>query len=86
MAREVAKTLDQVEQGFLKTTNEDVPVAEATDKRTDPKELLFERDEYGLYVVRYTAGGELPDTLKGRYTSLPMVTQAIENYKTTQRS
>ena len=74
MIRQQVKTIDQVEQ----TNTED---KEATDKRTEDKVLRPEYvEELGLYRVVYTSGGEVPDVLKGHYTSLRIVNAAIANH------
>lgn len=35
-----------------------------------PKKLILERDQFGLYYVRYDGGGQLPETLKGMFNSI----------------
>lgn len=77
MAREVAKTLDQVENQFLSSKQ---------DKRTEEKTLVVDRDDYGLYFIKWTAGGELPQSLSGRYTVVQRALDDIANYKATQLS
>lgn len=71
MKRAPAKTLAQIEAGL-----DDAPV----DKREAPKELVVERLPDGMYSVKWTAGGELPDVLKGRWTNLARASIAIDNF------
>ena len=79
MSRQRSKSIDQVEQEFLfKET--DAKSGKAEDKRTAPKEFQIVRDGTGLCVIKYTAGGEVPDALKGRYTNLYRAQDAIDNY------
>lgn len=77
MARDVAKTLDQVEKQFLSSDTKQ-------DKRTEEKTLVVDRDDFGLYFIKWTAGGELPLSLSGRYTALQRALDDIANYKATQ--
>lgn len=73
MAREVSKTLEQVEAELNST-----PVEEAKkDKRT----LLIERDAYGMYSVRQSTGGKIPDLLKGKFTSISQLNTLIHLYE-----
>ena len=74
MARQAAKSLDQVERELEEAS-------QSNEKRDEPKELTFSREASGLYRIRYTAGGEVPDVLKGLYTNVRRVHDAIENYK-----
>ena len=71
MARQAAKTLDQVEQSL----------EPQTDKRKETKEFVVKRSADGLYTISYTAGGEVPDELKGRWTGMQRAEAAIANYK-----
>lgn len=88
MARELAKTVEQVEQDtvFKSIPESQLDVEQkSVDKRSEPKELVVEQDgEFGLYVIRFTAGGELPDSLKGKWTNIHIAQAAIENYKAMQ--
>lgn len=53
--------------------------APAKDKRTDEKVLEpYFVEGTGLYAVRYSNGGEVPDVLKGRYTNIRRAEEAIE--------
>lgn len=45
------------------------------------KELKFRMLPEGLYIVFYEGGGELPQRLSGRYTSVFAAQAAIDNYK-----
>ena len=47
------------------------------DKRDAPKTLEAVREEEGLYIIRYTAGGEVPDSCKGKFTNLRFADAAI---------
>lgn len=44
------------------------------------KELKWRRLPNGLYSLFYEGGGELPDVLKGNYTSVFACTKAIDEY------
>ena len=68
--RKPAQTLFQIEAA-----------EEAVDKRTQPKEFRTERDSYGLYVVKLSAGGEVPALLSGKFTSASRAETAINEYK-----
>ena len=68
--RKVAKTVDQLE----------AEQEQEKDKRDEPKVLRPVREAIGLYSVEYSSGGEVPDALKGRWTSMAKVEAAIENY------
>ena len=50
------------------------------DKRTEEKEFYTERTGNGLYIVKLTAGGEVPGVLKGAYTSGNRALVAISAY------
>lgn len=76
--RQPAKTIDQVEKEIEQE-------GKGVDKRTLPKELVVERVPNGLYCVVYTSGGEVPDALKGRWTSIARAQTAIDNYKATPK-
>ncbi len=41
------------------------------------KNLILERLPNGLYFVRFEAGGQLPDELKGKFTSIAKLTALI---------
>lgn len=71
MVRQATKSLDQVEQTL------DV---KQEDKRKETKELEIRRAPDGLYYVAFTAGGEVPDMLKGKWTGFARAQAAIENY------
>jgi hypothetical protein len=73
MKREPAKTLKQIE--------DELNAGTATDKRTEEKQLVVERQPDGMYIVKWTAGGELPDILKGKWTNLARATTAITNFQ-----
>lgn len=80
MARIPAKSIEQVE-GELVTFADEAP---KVDKREQPKEFKVVRSPSGLYHITYTAGGEIPDPLKGMYTAGRIAEEAIKNYKNTQ--
>jgi hypothetical protein len=83
MTREVVKTLDQVEAEFL---SEKQPQT-SDNKRDAPKTLVVERiPGGGLLRVVYTAGGEVPDELKGQFTQKRIAEAAISNYLTKQEA
>lgn len=72
MPRQESKTLSDVEAEL------DV---KPEDKRTAKKEFEIERLPEGLYSIRFSAGGEVPDVLKGRFTSSIRAEAMIANYK-----
>lgn len=45
------------------------------------KELKYRMLPEGLYQLFWSSGGELPDTLKGSYTSVHAVQRAISDYQ-----
>lgn len=73
MPKQPVKTIDQVEQEVEQEQKEDV--------RKKPKELVTERGPDGLYLITFTHGGEVPDVLKGKFTSVHKAQATIENYK-----
>lgn len=74
MARQPAKTISQIETAEAKE-----------DKRKETKEFVVRHvPERGLYEVAYTAGGEVPDQLKGMWTNQSRAQAAIANYITTR--
>lgn len=73
MPKHPAKTLAQIEKELEKP--------QAENKRTAPKELVVSRHDNGLYVIGYTAGGEVPNELKGFYTNINKAINAVDNYK-----
>jgi hypothetical protein len=50
------------------------------DKRVEGKSFIAKREDNGLYSIRLTAGGEVPDVLKGYFTSGVKASQAAEAY------
>jgi len=56
-----------------------------TAKRDAPKELKLVREEEGLYAFAYTAGGEVPDALKGKYTHQRYAEAARASYEAAGR-
>ncbi len=84
MSRKPSKTIDQVEDETFIFKETDAN-AKPEDKRKAPKEFEVVRESTGLYAVRYSAGGEVPDTLKGRWTNVNKAQVAIENFLTTKR-
>jgi hypothetical protein len=75
MTRKPAKTADDF------TFSERDANDQKENKRSADKEFFVERDKsHGLYVIRYTAGGEVPDTLKGRWTNLHRAEAAIDSH------
>ena len=70
MIRKQAKTVEQVENAGQPQEG----------KRDAPKEFVIERNpSSGLYAIKYTAGGEVPDMLKGSWTNLHRAQAAIDN-------
>ncbi|CAB4170028.1 hypothetical protein UFOVP1528_47 [uncultured Caudovirales phage] len=70
MARPQVKTEAQMDEAL------DTPV----NKRTEEKKLEIGRDAFGLYLVRFNAGGEIPDSLKTLFTSANKAEEAINQY------
>lgn len=86
--RKPAKTISDVEKDETFIFGErDAKKAEpeVEDKRSAPKEFVVERDPTGLYRVKYTAGGEVPVLLKGRFTSINKAQEAINNHNATKQ-
>lgn len=75
MTRQAVKTIEQIEEELE-------PVK---DKRKELKDFEVFRVPEGLYVIKFNAGGEVPDVLKGRWTSMVKAEAAIENYKEIRR-
>lgn len=78
MIRKPTRTIFEVE-----TAGEQKPVV---DKRTEMKEFVCTRQPNGLYSVKFTAGGEVPDSLKGLFTSGSRAEQAAQAYLLTHRA
>lgn len=74
MPKVPAKTLEQVDAALDQADQPE-------DKRTAKKEFVVHRSDNGLYYISYTAGGEVPDELKGLWTNINKATNAIDNYK-----
>lgn len=74
MPKVPAKTLEQIDAEIN-------PQETPEDKRTAKKEFVVQRNDNGLYSIAYTAGGEVPDELKGLWTNINKATNAIDNYK-----
>lgn len=68
MSRKQAKTINQIES-----------TPEVQDKRKEPKEFEIEREPTGLYRIKYSAGGEVPNSLKGMFTTVGRAQTAINN-------
>lgn len=85
MSRAKNKSIDQIEaeETFtFRTRDAKEPESEDApkqDKRTEPKEFLLARDQTGLYYIKLSAGGEVPDVLKGRFTNIVRAQAAIDN-------
>jgi hypothetical protein len=70
MSRKPAKTISQIEGFEIKE-----------DKRKEEKVFQVRHvPERGLYQVAFTAGGEVPDALKGMWTNAHKAQAAITNY------
>lgn len=69
--REVGKTIYQVEH---EEKVKDVLISQPT------AHLLVTRNPDGLYSLSYSHGKEVPDSLKGRYTSAVRAEAAIVQY------
>lgn len=82
MTRKASKSIDQIEKDdsfIFRERNADQP-----DRRKESKEFVIVRDHTGLCFIKYTAGGEVPAVLKGRWTSMQRAQEAIQNYVTTR--
>jgi hypothetical protein len=77
MAREIVKSIEDVEKELAEKENQ-------VDKRTEEKEFVINREDEGLYSIGYTAGGEVPDVLKGKWTNIRIAEAAIKDYKRIQ--
>lgn len=77
--RKPVKTLEQIEQ------EQSVIKEEIADRRTLEKKLEYKRGADGLYVIGYSSGGEVPDTLKGKFTSVRHVTEIIQQHEQRQQ-
>ncbi len=73
MPRQISKTFEQIEaeQALAEQTA-------TSGKRDDPKKLVVVRQPIGLYAIAFTAGGEVPDALKGTFTSTVRAQTAID--------
>jgi len=69
MARPVAKTVTDFEQAEKS--------GESTEGKKNQRELIVEMDSVGLYTVRQSGGGKIPDSLQGRFTSISKVNDLI---------
>lgn len=78
MIRKPVLSLDQVEAAMK--------AAPEKAKRDAPKEFLIEMGETGLYHIKLSAGGEVPDSLKGSFTGISRARAAIDNHKATQEA
>lgn len=76
MIRKPAKTEAQIDAELVEK-----PQA----KRDAPKDFVLEMGHDGLYRIKYSAGGEVPDELKGAYTGISRAQAAIDNHKAMQR-
>lgn len=72
MPRPESKTLSEVEQDLEVKTE---------DKRSAKKDYEVTLLPEGLFHIRFSAGGEVPDILKGRWTSIARAQTAIDSYK-----
>ena len=70
MARERARSLAEVEGREVAYTP---PVP-------DQKRLLIETNNHGHVYARWEGGGELPDALKGTYTSRVRLQSLVDSY------
>lgn len=81
MTRRPSLSIDQVEK--LEKSNtlfvEDEADQPKVDKRKEPKEFEI-KHVGGLYTIKLTAGGELPDILKGMWTTSTKAADAIASY------
>ena len=85
MSREISKSVEQVE-AELNTFAVEAKSAEVkVDKRKEEKELRIERlPGGGLLRIAYSAGGEVPDELKGRFTQARYAEAALAAYREKQ--
>lgn len=79
-SRKDVKTFQEVVEQFEPTS------IAPPGKRDAPKELKLVREEEGLYVFAYTAGGEVPDALKGKYTHQRYAEAARLSYEAAGRA
>jgi hypothetical protein len=71
--RKPSKTLAQIEEQIEEYGSK-------VDARKQEKELEVIRVPSGLYAIRFTAGGELPDSLKSHFTSKNVAELHIKKY------
>ncbi len=72
MARQAAKSVSDFEQ---------VDKLDEKEDKKPQKELVVEMDSVGLYTVRQSGGGKIPDSLQGRFTSISKVNDLIRLYE-----
>lgn len=80
MTRKPGKTIADMESDFIfreKDAKQEQPVE---DKRKATKEFVVDRSDTGLYFIKYSAGGEVPDALKGSWTNIARAQSAIESH------
>jgi hypothetical protein len=56
------------------------------DKRKESKAFVVNRMPNGLYVISFTAGGEVPSVLKGSFTSGVKAQEAAATYLTNRNA
>jgi hypothetical protein len=72
-----------IEQLLAKKAERKVAAEERKKERADKGEvnkLVIERTEHGLYFARYSAGGQVPDSIKGLFTHKPKLLDAVQQH------
>lgn len=80
MARTPNKTEEQIEQEletFADKTEEKQPEGK--------KDFFIKHYPSGLYYIALTGGGEVPDGLKGSFTTIRIAQQFIDEFKKKQQ-
>lgn len=55
-------------------------------KRVEKKEFVIKRESNGMFTLNYTAGGEVPEQLKGFWTSGAKAERAAADYLSAKRA
>lgn len=72
-----------IEELLAKKAERKQAAEERRKERSDKGEvnyLIIERSEHGLYSARYSAGGQVPEILRGYFTHKPKLLDAIAQY------
>lgn len=78
MARKPVLSITEIETGVASPKKEHA--------RELPKEFVATRQPNGLYMLSFTAGGEVPALLKGHFTSGVKAEQMAKSYLLSKRA